>query len=162
MDILHWKEITMPDNHLQPVVFFQPSLEFLTYLRNYGHLNIPLRISGTDFYDGIYVVNIDTKTDLVPCFHYLTPRVLVLSAVLDRDFTVIPPNRGKVELHQPSEERTAPSDPPVSSEMREGMTTPTLTPTPTPTPTTSSLQLWHIITILLIILAIMFSCFAWI
>lgn len=154
----------MPDNHLQPVVFFQPSLEFLTYLHNYGYLNIPIRVSDSDFYDGVYIVNIDTRTDLVHCFDYSTPRALVLSAVLNRDFTVMPPNRGKVDLFQPPTAESYHSVPEDydDSEVKEYMTTIAATPTTTATPRPCmSLQLWQVITILILILAIMVSCFAW-
>lgn len=157
MEIVNWKEITTPDNLLRPVVFFIPSLEFLTHINNRGMLNIPIQIAGTNFYDGTYVVNIDRKTDMIQCFHYTTtPRPLILTAVLDRDFTVIPPNKGTVTLYQPSEEGFSSL---IQSSSDEEMQDPP-SPSSTPTPVVPSLQLWHVIVILFMILLLVMICFA--
>ena len=90
MEILHWKEIETPEG-LRPVLFFSPTLSFLTYLNNYGHSNIPVRIAESTFYDGVYVTDVEVTTQ-TPCqkqYH---------SIVLNRDFTLMPVQNGTVEL----------------------------------------------------------------
>lgn len=171
MDILYWREITNFDNILRPVIFFQPSLDFLTFLKNHGRLNVPIQISGTDFYDGTYIVNIDTRTDLVQCFQYNKPQVLVLSAVLDRDFTVIPPNKGNINLYIPSN-NTSSDIMSIENAISENVDNSSIDKTSSIDNYSSminssseipckksSLYLWQIILFLLLILLIVYICF---
>jgi hypothetical protein len=92
MNILQWKEIKNGDT-LYPIFFFQPNLSFLTYVRSYGFRNIPISIMHTHEYDGHYMVDIEVTTS-TGC----RQRNRTYSAVLPRNFTVIPPKNGQVSI----------------------------------------------------------------
>ena len=97
MKIDTWKEILTPGG-LRPMIFFNPSIDFMTFCKNNYYSNIPIRIRGTGgVYDGIYYVSIDIKTDQIYCG---SPAMVPLqyTAVLNRDFTIIPSQKGSVSM----------------------------------------------------------------
>lgn len=108
MKIETWKEILTP-NGLRPILFFNPSLGFITYCKNNNYSNVPIKITGTDgVYDGIYYVSIDIKTDKIYCGSSSVITPLKYTAILNRDFTIIPTNKGYLSI---AFENTAVVDP---------------------------------------------------
>jgi hypothetical protein len=175
MKISAWKEINTPDG-LRPVIFFNPSLDFLAFVRNNGVLNIPIKIHGSFFYDGVYMVNINKVTNV----NFCSSSSPMYSCVLGRDFTFIPPNLGTVEIAQifkeplefePSEDETVVVPPPAPqaeapeplAEVEEPSPSPSPLPSPTPSaspsPTKNPMRLWYIIVIFIIIILILLACF---
>lgn len=100
--ILQWKELYTP-NGLRPVLFFDPTLSFMTYTNSYGYRNVPIKIEGSHFYDGIYFTDIEV-TAQIPC------EKQYFSTVLNRDFTIIPPNNGFVSLKKPDHDKSTDFD----------------------------------------------------
>ena len=173
MKISAWKEINTPDG-LRPVIFFNPSIEFLVFVRNNGFLNIPIKIHDSFFYDGVYMVNISKVTNV----NFCSSSSPMYSCVLGRDFTFMPPNLGTVEIakifkepldFEPSEEESVvePPPPPPAPLVEDTEPEPEPVPpsppaSPTPSPViykTNSMRLWYIIVIFIIIILILLACF---
>lgn len=174
MKIDTWKEILTPGG-LRPIIFFQPSVEFITFCKNNNYSNIPIRILGTGgVYDGIYYVSIDIRTDKIYCGSPSVVMPLQYSAVLNRDFTIFPSRKGSLSVAfqnqsvidpvtvegqaEPSEKKKEDF---VSSEVdiqdSDNITTPT--PTSMQNCTANSLRLWQIILMIIIIILVLIACF---
>jgi hypothetical protein len=132
MEIQQWKELEQ-DNFIKPVLFFYPTLEAALAIKKRDYTAVPITVRGTNgVYDGEYEVDV-VKIDGL------------YSAVLPASMTVLPSERGTVELAT-----TTTKPPPVKENFSEAK--------PTPTPTPRSLQLWQVMTIfLLLLLAVILS-----
>ena len=127
MEIQQWKELEQ-DNFIKPVLFFYPTLEAALAIKKHDYTAVPITVKETKgVYDGEYEVDV-VKIDGL------------YSAVLPASMTVLPAERGTVEL------RTTTTTKPVEETFSEPE------PTPTPTPRPRSLQLWQIMTIFLLLL----------
>jgi len=71
-----------------PVFYFVPDYEWVSYLNINGHRNVPVKISGTNKYDGKYWVKIDKQPD-----------TLWYTGFLPFKFTGYPQGVGNVELN---------------------------------------------------------------
>lgn len=187
MEIIHWKEIETPEG-LRPVLFFNPTLSFLTYLNNYGYHNIPVRVVDSIFYDGLYVTDVEVTTQMPGERQYY-------SIVLNRDFTLMPVQKGTLILSENTQhqhnntnkqyqhnetdaqqhnknvqhphnmksgyEHTPQYDPILTEHNDDTTNTNNYYPTTTPTKTCTnkSLDLWQIFLIILALIIIMVCCF---
>lgn len=188
MRIETWKEILTPVG-LRPIIFFRPSIDFMTYCKNNHYSNIPIMIQGTDgVYDGIYYVSIDIKTDKISCGSRIP---LQYAAVLNRDFTILPSQKGYVlmafkndtynSVQSPIDKNSQKDikvqktddflfSPVPNSQKPENFSSSEIgiqdsdnfnTPTPTSMQncTTNSLNLWQIILMIIILILILVACF---
>jgi hypothetical protein len=97
--ILYWAQVYSVDDTLIPVFFFHPTMEILSFLRQTGYYNVPLRIQGTrGLYDGIHYVSIDNPTKLGRCPPNYNPDQPVLAAFLNVPFTLYPPSSGTFSI----------------------------------------------------------------
>ena len=71
-----------------PVFYFVPDYEWVSYLNINGHRNVPIKITGTGRYDGKYYIRVDKQ-----------PETLWYVGFLPLDFTGYPQGVGSVELH---------------------------------------------------------------
>lgn len=92
MKILYWSQLTFDSNVFNPVLFFKPDLEMITYNEQFGPTSVPLLISGTNgIYDGLYYATISKATSLGGCPPDFCSTPLVYSATLpNTSFTIYP------------------------------------------------------------------------
>jgi hypothetical protein len=107
MKILYWSQLTFDSNVFNPVLFFKPDLEMITYNEQFGPTSVPLLISGTNgIYDGLYYTTISKATSLGGCPPDFCSAPLVYSATLSNtSFTIYPyePFIGEVFLANTTE-----------------------------------------------------------
>jgi len=70
-----------------PAFYFIPDYEWVSYLNINGHRNVPIRITGTDRYDGKHWIRVDKQ-----------PETLWYVGFLPFNFTGYPQGVGSVEL----------------------------------------------------------------
>lgn len=89
--ILYWAQVYSVDDTLIPVFFFHPTMDILSYLRQRGNYNIPIRVEGTNgLYDGLHYITVDNPTTLGRCPPNYNHEKPVLAAFLDVPFTIYP------------------------------------------------------------------------
>jgi hypothetical protein len=103
--ILYWTQLTYDNVQFNPVFFIKPSLEAVSYIKQYGFLNVPIIISGTNkLYDGFGYATFDIATMPGGCPNDFQPSELIYSISLRNTvFTVYPyePFIGKVQIISP-------------------------------------------------------------
>jgi hypothetical protein len=135
MEIQQWKELEK-DNFIKPVLFFHPTLEAALAIKKRDYSAVPITVKGTDgVYDGDYEVDMIKIDGLY-------------SAVLPTSMTVLPAERGTIELTTT-----------MTKPVEETFSDPEPEPEPTPTPTPRSLQLWQVMTIFLLLLLAVIGSF---
>uniref|UniRef100_A0A6C0K196 Uncharacterized protein n=1 Tax=viral metagenome TaxID=1070528 RepID=A0A6C0K196_9ZZZZ len=103
--ILYWTQLTYDNVEFNPVFFIKPSLEAVSYIKQYGFLNVPIIISGTNkLYDGFGYATFDIATMPGGCPNDFQPTELIYSISLRNTvFTVYPyePFIGEVQIISP-------------------------------------------------------------
>jgi hypothetical protein len=103
--ILYWTQLTYDNVQFNPVFFIKPSLEAVSYIKQYGFLNVPIIISGTNkLYDGFGYATFDIATMPGGCPNDFQPSELIYSISLRNTvFTVYPyePFIGEVQIISP-------------------------------------------------------------
>ena len=99
LKIEYWSQISHIENDLIPVLFFYPSLEFLSYIRQKGQTNVPIMIEGTHVYDGLHFVTVDEMTRYGSCsVDYSHDARLYALFLVHTSFTVYPVYHGYFQL----------------------------------------------------------------
>lgn len=108
--ILYWTQLTFDNVQFNPVFFIKPSIEFVSYIKQHGFLNVPILITGTNkLYDGFAYATFDIATMPGGCPNDFQPSTLIYSVSLRNTvFTVYPyePFIGKVQIINPVMEAT--------------------------------------------------------
>lgn len=76
-----------------PVFYFIPDYELISFLNMNGHRHVPIRIEGTDKYDGEYWITTDKQPQTVWYMGFL----------LNVPFTGYPHSHGKMSLNLPAD-----------------------------------------------------------
>jgi len=96
MNIGGWDYTTAPcRTGYNPVFYFVPDFTFLSYIKFNGPLNVPVRISGTETYDGVYWIRVDQQ-----------PYTDWWAGFLPMPFHGYPPELGNIALSIPSDHET--------------------------------------------------------
>jgi hypothetical protein len=99
VSILYWAQVYSVDDTLIPVFFFHPTVDILSFLRQTGYVNVPIRIEGTrGLYDGVHYARIDNPTTIGRCPPNYNPDRPVLAAFLETPFTMYPVSPGHVSI----------------------------------------------------------------
>lgn len=76
-----------------PVFYFIPDYEFISFLNINGYRHIPVRIEGSEEYDGEYWITMDKQPDTV----------WYTGFIHDKSFTGYPAKNGSVSLNLPTQ-----------------------------------------------------------
>ena len=99
ISISYWAQVYSQDDSLVPVFFFHPTLDFLSFLHQRGHSNVPIEVRGTNgLYDGRYFVTIDNPTRMGSCPSDYNHQKPLLAAFLNTPFTLYPISNGSFSL----------------------------------------------------------------
>jgi hypothetical protein len=103
--ILYWTQLTFDNVQFNPVFFIKPTIEAVSYIKQHGFLNVPIRITGTNkLYDGFGYATFDIATMPGGCPNDFQDSNLLYSVALRNTvFTVYPyePFIGKVQIIDP-------------------------------------------------------------
>jgi hypothetical protein len=100
MKILYWAQLSYNNNTFMPVFFFNPDFNMKMYTNQFGFLDVPIYINGTNgLYDGYHYATINKATNLGGCPPDFCKEPLIFSATLNNvSFTIYPLDNGQIFL----------------------------------------------------------------
>lgn len=100
MKILYWAQLSYNNNTFMPVFFFNPDFNIKMYTNQFGFLDVPIYINGTDgLYDGYHYATMNKATNLGGCPSDFCKEPLIFSATLNNtSFTIYPLKTGQIFL----------------------------------------------------------------
>jgi preprotein translocase subunit Sec61beta len=99
MKITSWRQLSYNNNTFIPVLFFTPNFDIKMYTNQFGYLDVPIMIQGTEIYDGFHYATINEATSLGGCPSDFDSSQVFWSATLpNASFTIYPRQFGTVNL----------------------------------------------------------------